>query len=91
VPLLELRRLGAELVVRERLEVGLEVGDVRGLLLQALRAATFAEAQDLLETAEVGGRHRHRVPARLRRARRVHADLTAADRKPHTLGLAFAA
>ena len=51
-PLLELGGLPAELVVGERLEVGLERADVRGLLGKALDAAPLADAQDALELAE---------------------------------------
>ena len=56
-PLLELGGLRAELVVRERLEVGLERGDVRGLLGEALEAASLADPQDLLEAAEARAGH----------------------------------
>ena len=56
-PLLELGRLRQELGVRERLEVGLERGDVRGLLGEALDAASLAEAEDLLEAAEARAGH----------------------------------
>ena len=56
-PLAELGRLAAQLVVGERLELGLERGDVRGLLLEPLQAPPLADAKDLLELAEVGGGH----------------------------------
>ena len=55
--LAELDRLRAQLVVGERLEVGLERGDVLGLLLEPLHAPPLAEAKDLLELAEFGGGH----------------------------------
>ena len=61
-PLPELGRLRAQLVVRELLEVGLERRDVRGLLLQALEAAAFADAKDLLEAAADLCRHAASVP-----------------------------
>src|SRR6266545_11277 len=51
----ELGRLGAQLLVGERLEVRLERGDVGRLLLQALEPPAFADAQDLLEGAELLG------------------------------------
>ncbi len=51
----------AQLLVRERLEVRLERRDVVGLLGDSLQAPALADAQDLLELAEVGGGHRHRV------------------------------
>ena len=47
----------AQLLVRERLEVGLERRDVLGLLLEPLQAPPLAEAKDLLELAEIGGGH----------------------------------
>ncbi len=53
--LLELDRLRGELGVREGLEVGLERGDVVGLLGEPLEAAALADAQDLLECAVVLG------------------------------------
>ena len=52
-PLPELGGLRAQLVVRERLELGLERRDVRGLLGEPLQAPALAEAQDLLEAAEL--------------------------------------
>ena len=63
--LLELGGLPAELVVRELLEVGLERPDVRGLLGEPLETASFAEAQDLLETTVAVAWHGPRVPARV--------------------------
>ena len=51
-PLPELDRLGTQLLVGERLEVGLERRDVLGLLLEPLQAPPLAEAKDLLELAE---------------------------------------
>ena len=54
-PLLELDRLRGELLVGERLELGLERPDVRGLLGEPLQAAALAEAQDLLESCPVSG------------------------------------
>ena len=63
-PLPELGGLRRELVVRQLLEVGLERRDVRGLLLQALDAPPFADAQDLLEAAADLCRHGASVPAR---------------------------
>ena len=52
-PLLELGRLGGELGVGELLEVGLERRDVGRLLGEPLQAPAFADAQDLLEAAEI--------------------------------------
>src|SRR5204863_6447293 len=52
-PLPELGALRAELVVAERRELGLERGDVVGLLGQALEAPTLAEAENLFEVAEL--------------------------------------
>ena len=63
-PLAQLGGRLAQLVVRERLEVGLELGDVGGLLGEPLHPAALADAEDLLELAEVGGGHRRRVAAR---------------------------
>ena len=63
-PLLELGRLAAQLVVGELLELGLERADIGRLLGEPLEATAFADAQDLLERAEVLG-HRPRVPAAL--------------------------
>ena len=57
VPLLELDRLRAQLVVGERLELRLEGRDVGSLLLQPLQAPPLAEAQDLLECAADGRGH----------------------------------
>jgi hypothetical protein len=56
-PLLELGCLLPELVVAERLELGLERGDVRGLLREALDAPALADAEDLLEAAEARSGH----------------------------------
>ncbi len=61
-PLLELGGLRGELGVGERLELGLERADVRGLLLKTLEATAFAHAEDALELAERLGSHRPRVP-----------------------------
>ena len=47
--LLELRGLAGQLLVGERLELGLERADVGGLLGQPFEAAALAEAEDLLE------------------------------------------
>ena len=57
-PLPELGRLGAQLVVGELLEVGLERGDVGRLSGQPLDAPALAGAQDLLEPAEILTGHR---------------------------------
>ena len=54
-PLPELGRLAGELVVGERLEVGLERADVGRLLGEPLEAPAFADAEDLLEGAELLG------------------------------------
>ena len=62
-PLLELGGLREQLGVGQSLEIGLERGDVRGLLRKALEAAALAEAEDLLEPAEARGGHGQRVPA----------------------------
>src|SRR4029079_6498347 len=56
----ELRCLAAQLRVRQRLELRLERGDVPGLLLQAFHPPPLAEAESLLERAEL--RHGHSVP-----------------------------
>ena len=53
--LLELGGLAAQLVVRERLELGLERADVGRLLGEPLEPPALADAQDLLERAEVLG------------------------------------
>ena len=53
----------AELVVGELLEVRLERSDVVGLGREPLHAPALAEAKDLLELSEIGGRHRRRVAA----------------------------
>src|SRR3989442_3731757 len=54
-PLLELRRLGPELLVGESLELGLDRRDVGRLLGEPLHAAALADAEDLLEGAELLG------------------------------------
>ena len=56
-PLLELRGLREQVGVAQRLEVGLERGDVRRLLGEALDAPTLADAEHLLEAAEARRRH----------------------------------
>ncbi len=61
-PLPELRGLGEQLGVGEPDEVGLERGDVRGLLRQALEAPALTDAEDLLEPSEARGGHGQRVP-----------------------------
>ena len=48
--LLELDCLSGELLVRERLELGLERADVGGLVLETLEAPPLAHAQDALES-----------------------------------------
>ncbi len=63
--LLELCGLACELLVGERLELGLERADVGGLLGQPLEAASLAEAKDLLEGTHALGHARLRVPASL--------------------------
>ena len=60
-PLPELDGLRTQLVVRERLEVGLERRDVRRLLLEPLQAPPLAEAKDLLEFAEFRRGHLERA------------------------------
>ena len=57
-PLPELDRLRGELVVGELLEVGLERRDVGRLLGEPLDPPALADAQDLLEGAEVLTGHR---------------------------------
>src|SRR5207344_3364740 len=52
-PLPELRGLALEVDGGQLLEVGLERRDVRGLLLEPLDAAAFADAEDLLEVADL--------------------------------------
>src|SRR5262249_34902465 len=59
-PLAELDRLAGELCVAQRLELGLEGADVGRLLGEALDATALAEAEDLLEGAQLL-RHRLRV------------------------------
>ena len=54
-PLPELRRLALEVGGGQLLEVGLERGDVRGLLLEPLEAAALADAENLLEVADLHG------------------------------------
>ena len=62
-PLPELGRLALEVGGGQLLEVGLERRDVRGLLLQPLEPAALADAQDLLEVADLhGSRVRPRRP-----------------------------
>jgi hypothetical protein len=48
--LAELRGLAAQLLVGELLELRFQRGDVGGLLLEALRAPAFTDAEDLLQT-----------------------------------------
>src|SRR5207253_5654816 len=52
-PLPELGGLLAELVVAERLELGLELGDVRRLVGQPLEAAALSHAKDFFEASEL--------------------------------------
>ena len=52
-PLAQARGRARELLVRERLEVRLERGDVVRLLREPLQTPALADAQDLLELAEV--------------------------------------
>ncbi len=59
-PLPELRRLALEVGGGQLLELGLERGDVRGLLLEPLEPAALADAEDLLEVADL---HETRVAA----------------------------
>ena len=83
MPLLELGGLRAQLVVRERLELGLERGDVGGLLGEPLEAPALADAQDLLEATEALVGHGQRVASARRRDRRAHSPnglLTAPSR-----------
>jgi hypothetical protein len=54
-PLTELGGLARQLGVAERLELGLEGADVRGLLGEALDATALAEAQDLFQGSELLG------------------------------------
>ena len=61
-PLLELDGLRGELVVGQRLELGLEGSDVLGARLELLEPAALAHAEDALELAERLGRHGSRVP-----------------------------
>ena len=61
-PLPELGRLRAQLLVRERLELGLERRDVRGLVLNPLHATALADAENLFESAEL--RHHRQGTAR---------------------------
>ena len=49
----ELHGLRAQLVVGERLELRLQGRDVRGLLGEPLHPSALAEAEDLLEGAEL--------------------------------------
>src|SRR5436190_11166904 len=53
VPLLELGRLGSELLVAQLLEIGLEGRDVLGLGLEALEAPPLAHPQDFFEAADI--------------------------------------
>ncbi len=62
--LLELRGLAAQLVVGQLLELGPERRDVGRLLGEPLDTPALADAQDLLERAEVLG-HEVSVPAAL--------------------------
>ena len=70
-PLLELRGLREQLGIAQRLEVGLERGDVRGLLGEALDPPSLTDPQDLLEAAEARSRACERVPAHRRAAGRA--------------------
>ena len=81
----ELDRLRAQLVVGERLEVRLERGDVRGLLLQPLDAAAFAEAKDLLEAAEDLAGHQKEGTGRRDAVRDSFGRLTVPSRGRCTL------
>ena len=76
-PLAQRRGGALQFLVRELLEVGLERGDVVGLRREPLHATALAEAKDLLQLSEIGGRHRRRVAAREISSRRLHGGLTA--------------
>ena len=52
-PFPELGCLGAQLLVRESPKIGLERGDVGGLVGQPLHPPALADAEDLLEGAEL--------------------------------------
>ena len=54
-PLTEVRRLALKVGDGELLELGLERGDVRRLLLEPLEPAALADAEDLLEVADLHG------------------------------------
>jgi hypothetical protein len=54
-PLPELRRLALEVGGGQLLEVGLERGDVRGLVLEPLEAAALADAENSFEVADLHG------------------------------------
>ena len=62
-PLLELGGLREQLGVVQIHEIGLERGDVCGLLRKALEAASLTETQDLLEPAKARSWHGQRVPS----------------------------
>ena len=55
-PLPELRRLAGELGIGQRLEIGLERGDVVSLVAEALEPPAFAEAKGFFDVREL--RHR---------------------------------
>src|SRR5579862_3280568 len=57
-PLAELHRLGGELLVGQRLELGLERADVGRLLGEPLETPAFTGAEDLFERAELLGHTR---------------------------------
>ena len=57
VPLLELDSLRRELGVGQRLVLGLEAPDVRGVRLELLEPAALAHAEDALELSQRLARH----------------------------------
>src|SRR4026209_1711032 len=61
-PLLELGGLPLELLVRKRLEAGLERGDVVRLFGELLEAPALADPQEFLECSVVLGHQLSRVP-----------------------------
>jgi hypothetical protein len=83
-PLPELRGLAGELGIGERLEIGLERGDVVGLVTQALEPPAFAEAKGFLDVREL--RHSgYRVSIRFRVALSVYSGRTrTSQRSPST-------
>ena len=83
-PLPELDRLAAQRLVRELLEIGLEGGDVRGLLLQPLEPPALRRSEVPSRRLPIAGDIRDRVPGGLSGERRPDRSATERSRAAYT-------